>query len=864
MNGLREISGLEMQNHLYPFFWLHGEEDETLKTYMEKIAESGMKGVCLEARPHPEFLQAGWWSDLDIIIEKAKELDMKIWILDDSHFPTGFANGKIKDCYPEYKKWYLNMRRYDVQGPMTQARIDLKLLRGRPWEKPDESAKILGVYLAKRDQDIMASEDPIDASTIADITEQMRMEDQLLTLDVPAGAYSLLVVYQTRKGEEEATKDYLNPLVKEATQVLIDEVYEAHYVHYKEEFGKTIMGFFSDEPRFGNIKGTDASIGKDMPLPWREGLERELGIDSRMLPLLWVNAGGVEKTVRFRYMDVVTELFNRNFTHVIGEWCRRHGVLYIGHNIEDNGAHARLGYGTGHYFRGQQDMDMAGIDVIGTQIVPGMNYHHDAFSTGGSDGEFYHYALAKLASSAAHLDPRKKGRAMCEAFGAYGWNEGLRTMKWIADHLMVRGINYLVPHAFNPKAFPDWDCPPHFYAQGHNPQFRYFPVFCDYVNRIISLFRDGIHPARAGLLYPAELEWAGSFMPVEKPARILTENQISFDIVSRDYLKYAKIKNGGYEINGEFLEVLIIPYGEYMPSDLLPLLDALADSGTKIIFIKEAPVGIVGEGADQAMLESVIRKSKVVSLTALGNVLSEYRAVWTERPQPDLAVGEYIRNGRHFYMLFNENTGTPVETTAALSADGYVYRYDALTDTLYDVEISGKKIFLRLEPYDSAIYVVSSQKLEGKQDVDFREWKEIPVPEKWEVRFADSFTYPEFKEQVPMERLGFIHPCEGYEDKAGTVQFSADIEIMEVAGAVLDLGEAHETAEVFVNNISAGVRLCRPYTFDFGGLVKPGKNQIRIEVTNTLGTAVREPMSHYLVIEPFGVEGPVRLKIKEK
>ena len=42
---------------------------------------------------------------------------------------------------------------------------------------------------------------------------------------------------------------------------------------------------------------------------------------------------------------------------------------------------------------------------------------------------------------------------MCEAFGAYGWNEGLKMMKWIADHLLVRGINYLVPHAFDPKKF---------------------------------------------------------------------------------------------------------------------------------------------------------------------------------------------------------------------------------------------------------------------------------------------------------------------------------------------------------------------------------------------------------------------------
>ena len=63
---------------------------------------------------------------------------------------------------------------------------------------------------------------------------------------------------------------------------------------------------------------------------------------------------------------------------------------------------------------------------------------------------------------------------MCEAFGAYGWNEGLKMMKWITDHLIVRGINHLVPHAFDPKEFPDFDCPPHFYAHGMNRSFDIF------------------------------------------------------------------------------------------------------------------------------------------------------------------------------------------------------------------------------------------------------------------------------------------------------------------------------------------------------------------------------------------------------
>lgn len=299
-----------IKNGMYPFFWQHGEAPEVLIDYMEKIAGSGMKGVCIEARPHPEFVQDGWWKDLDLIISKAKELDMKVWILDDSHFPTGFANGKIKECYPQYKKIYLDMRRYDVHGPMRGARIDLKLLKGRPWEKPDLEEKVLGVYMAKRTADIAKEGDSIIPETLVDITEGMRMSDRLLTMDIPAGAWSIFCVYLTQKNGEEATKDYLNPLVKEATKVLLEEVYEPHYAHYGVEFGKTIEGFFSDEPRFGNIKGTEGKMGTpNMVLPWREGLEKELGFEEKYLPLLFTKADGLESQIRFQYMDVVTTLY---------------------------------------------------------------------------------------------------------------------------------------------------------------------------------------------------------------------------------------------------------------------------------------------------------------------------------------------------------------------------------------------------------------------------------------------------------------------------------------------------------------------------------------------------------------------------
>ena len=54
-----------------------------------------------------EKLQSELQEDQESILAKAKENEMKVWILDDSHFPTGYANGKVKECYPQYLKKYL-------------------------------------------------------------------------------------------------------------------------------------------------------------------------------------------------------------------------------------------------------------------------------------------------------------------------------------------------------------------------------------------------------------------------------------------------------------------------------------------------------------------------------------------------------------------------------------------------------------------------------------------------------------------------------------------------------------------------------------------------------------------------------------
>ena len=60
-------------NHIFPFLWMRGEAPEVLRMEMEKIYEAGIRAVCLESRPHPDYAGEGWWHDVDIIIEEARK-----------------------------------------------------------------------------------------------------------------------------------------------------------------------------------------------------------------------------------------------------------------------------------------------------------------------------------------------------------------------------------------------------------------------------------------------------------------------------------------------------------------------------------------------------------------------------------------------------------------------------------------------------------------------------------------------------------------------------------------------------------------------------------------------------------------------
>lgn len=827
-------------SYLFPFFWQHGESEETLSEYIEQMYSQGIRNFCIESRPHPDFLKDNWWKTLTHIINEAKQKNMKMWILDDAKFPTGYANGQVPNSL---KKTYLNFRRFDIAGNNSTVQLNLNTIVDFREFMKDSRHKNDRFFKAILVENKVNNGTLVLENIIGDISNNYF--NGILSVNLKDKHYSVFVLYITEVGEA-GTKDYLDPMRKEATQILIDEVYEKHYAHLKEEFGKTIIGFFSDEPRFGNIKGTNASIGRiEMSLPWNEEVYQSLkdlnDFKDDELIYLFHGESKIAHKLRFEYMNIITTLYSDNFSKMIGEWCKSKGVDYVGHTIEDNGAHARLGYGTGHYFRGIAGQSIAGIDIIGGQVVPGMDYQHEAFSTGGSDGEFYHYALARLGASSAKLDSAKRGVLMCEAFGAYGWIEGLKMMKWITDHMLSHGVNLIVPHAFNPAPFPDWDCPPHFYAHGMNPQYPYFNKWSSYTDRLCHLLNDGYHNTKVGVLYHAFSEWSGHYMPIQKVLKKLQTSQIEFDVISEDFLIESIITDKGFAINGHTFEILVVPTAEQLPVSLSKKLESFGNS-IKLIYVNDIP--------------NTISKSshyEIVELDKLNEVLEPYKTFKTSKNTENLVVYHYTQNDGEIYFLTNEDINKTIDIIVEFEEENLSI-YDPYTNTLSKLmfEKEGNKISfpIVIEPYQSLVLVsdTSDHKRIEKSAVIAEISKTEVAYKRYNEEHFTTLSTMNTVDHFPEEMLDF----------SGQIKYKFELEKNEAIG-FMELGAVSEIVELIINGESIEVLIAPPYLFNIKDLLVKEINTIELIVTNNLARSLKDPFSQYLPMEPIGIRENIKI-----
>ena len=895
MEKLKRLLAGEVESHVLPFLWIHGEPHERYAAQLDAMEEAGIREFCVEARPHNDFGGPGWFSDLGFLLEEAKRRGMAMWLLDDSHFPTGFANGEVKKHHPELQKRYLRLATFDVCGPLEGAELNLR------FTAPSPEDEILAVLACRR-----LSPDEPDVSETVDLTSTIHERadfetgkpvigwdgtpmgfDQgpcrVVDLDLGEGLWYVNVLYTSFGGGEKETEGYLNPIDPVATQVLVDSVYEPVYEHFSEDFGGVFKGFFSDEPRFGNIHGAEgASIGRNpqMALPWRADLAELLaerleettlsGLDGssvlRYLPLLFFGNCEEAHVIRYAYMDLVSELYSEHFDGVLGRWCEAHGVERIGHVIEDNNAAARLGYGPGHYFRALAHASMAGVDVVMEQLMPGYDEgFFRAFHKPGWEMAFFTYVLGKLGGSLAHLDTAKRGRCMAEVFGAYGWAEGNKLGKWMVDYMLSRGVNYFVPHAFDAMDFPDPDCPPHLAAWGHNPQTKNFSELMAYTQRLSTLLSGGSYDAPVALWFNAEAEWSGEWQKVEEPARELGRAQIEFDLIPTDYLDDIVIAYdaGCFAAGGETFRSLVFPWAEAMPRRVLECAHDLAETGVPVWFVDGLPVRS-SEGDDVSELLGNLAHAPGVSVVGLSELASSLAAAGLRELTPSveapwLRTYHYRLEEAELYFLVNEHPALRVSCELAGAPAGRAYVYDPFANTL----VADPRAFeLDLAPYDSKLVIVSEEELEGAGEAA----PAFVEASGRELTTCDLSVAPmetgcsEWTDAVTLERPTYVSDLPGLDSFGGLIRYIFPVELTaaEAASRVrLELAGVQEGATVTANGKPRGVRIVGDYVFDLTGALHEGANEIVVELDTTLGRPMDDFLGQYLPNEPTGLNRAV-------
>jgi hypothetical protein len=231
-----------------------------------------------------------------------------------------------------------------------------------------------------------------------------------------------------------------------------------------------------------------------------------------------------------------------------------------------------------------------------------------------------------------HLGRRRNAN---EFGGAYGHQLTFDEVKWLADWLLVRGVNLLIPHAFyysvrGPRID---ERPPD--VGPHSAWWGEFRTFADYAARLCALNTEGRPVCEVAVLGLAdELPW--------RAAKALFEGQLDFHYLEARHLwEDAVVDEAGVRLAGMHYRALVLD-GIEPPAKADAALATLRRSGRLVPW----PDG---------------------GLAAVERIAP--RDLQLLPAQPSVRFRHVVREGAHYYLLFNEGDGN-VRCSLEVSARG--------------------------------------------------------------------------------------------------------------------------------------------------------------------------------------------------
>ena len=277
---------------------------------------------------------------------------------------------------------------------------------------------------------------------------------------------------------------YVDLMYPGVTEKFLEVTHEAYRQHLGDQFGKRVLGFFTDEPNIRPAGG----------LPWTEHLpaafQKRWGYNLLdHLPSL-LRPIGDWKRVRHNYFQVLSEQFIEHWSKPYSQWCEKHGISWTGHYWDHDWPHCT---GVPDNMAMYAWHQIPAIDCL-------MNQYREE-----THAQFGNARMVKeLASVANQLG---RDRRLCEVYGAGGWDLRFEDMKRIGDWLEVLGVNFLDQHLsyVTIRGARKADHPQSF--SYHEPWWDSYHEIAEYFNRLTAAISHGEQRNEILVIEPTTTAW---------------------------------------------------------------------------------------------------------------------------------------------------------------------------------------------------------------------------------------------------------------------------------------------------------------------------------------------------------------------
>ncbi|MEM1135455.1 MAG: glycosyl hydrolase [Bacteroidota bacterium] len=835
-----------------PFFrwWWNGNkvEEEELVRELKIMQEAGGGGIEINpialadfAQPldiaEKEWLSEEWNQLLKKVAEEAKKFGLVTDLIVGTGWPFG---GRF--IAPEETLQGLKMEITPVKGGD-------KILKNL--HKGDDE-KIFACWLFPEEVDSLVS------GKMVQWEEQP--EGQIL-ITVPEGNYNLHIISWRRNfrevlfgapGGDGPVIDHFN---KNAVEKYLNNMSQKLTKSFEVPIGNYIRSLFCDSIELEGANWTD-----DMETEFEQRRGYAL---QPWLPLILDKKVKIKNTfnaeirkVRYDFSLTMAELFEERFIKVYHNWCK------------ENGLESRYqAYGHPWLYTDLLDGYLIPDIPEGDQWLfnPGWQPYADI-------NEIRYAVWNKYASSAGHIKGRKiiSTEGMTNTSGVF--EASLAYIKQASDVNFISGINHLVLHGFNYSSqetpFPGWI---RFgtYFNEKNPWWHYMRNWSDYVSRISQVLQDSSPVSKIAIMGPTADIWADSgldrnpfnLQPWYLHALWQALNHAGYcsDYINANILAESKVTSGVLNTGAMQYEILLIASVKTAKLETLKLLEKMAASGLKIVFIEHTPQFTPGkkEVSQQEFgnLKMRLLEQETVSVVNAPEddlktsqlMLAEWAANLINKcavkPQiqfssidASLFFIQHQVEKKEIYFVVNTHLSNEIQQEVTFPSVGKRARkYHPETGEITDYPFRSRngKTLLQLKPLESILLVLEEGKSIVEPESDGEKTKQATILNlNWKVTFypveGKSFEYDmgnlkDWKDQSLLKSF------------SGYAIYESEFQTEKVNGnEVIDLGNVREISEVWLNNEKLGSKWYGVHEYKLENALKVGNNKMKIKVTNLL------------------------------